>query len=265
VSLRRRSVLSAGLATLAIPASAQAPRDSAPSASDVAAWARYAARLDARSVDAGGGRFDPAAANRVLGLANAARDQARVASLAPDPELERAAAAHAADLAARGYVEHLSPEGFDPSHRLWLVGRTLIGSPSENIAFHQGGNAAPADLIAIWRRSPGHWRNLLRPDHSHAGFAVVRRNERAWLVGLFARPLAWLEMPLELRPQPLMLEAALASLPKELHARLAAPQGARAGEGRGVRQISVMRRANPARLDAIGGPIVLLDWNNKPN
>jgi hypothetical protein len=32
-----------------------------------------------------------------------------------------------------------------------------------------------------------------------------------------------------------------------------------------VRQISVMRRANPARFDAIGGPIVLLDWNNKPN
>lgn len=265
MSLPRRSVLAAGLATLAIPAWAQAPRDSAPSASDVAAWARYAARLDARSVDAGGGRFDSAAAKRVLDLANAARDQARVASLASDPELERAAAAHAADLAARGYVEHLSPEGFDPSHRLWLVGRTLIGSPSENIAFHRGGSAAPAGLIAIWRRSPEHWRNLLRPDHTHAGFAVVRRGDRAWLVGLFARPLAWLEIPLELRPQSLALEAALASLPKALHARLAPPQGARAGEGRGVRQISVMRRANPTHFLAIGGPIVLLDQISMPN
>jgi uncharacterized protein YkwD len=257
VSLRRRSVLSAGLATLAIPASAQAPRDSAPSASDVAAWARYAARLDARSVDAGGGRFDPAAANRVLGLANAARDQARVAPLAPDPELERAAAAHAADLAARGYVEHLSPEGFDPSHRLWLVGRTLIGSPSENIAFHRGGSAGPADLIAIWRRSPGHWRNLLRPDHSHAGFAVVRRNERVWLVGLFARPLAWLPAPLALRPTAPETATALASLPDELRARITSPQGARPGASGGALQITAMRDEGPGRLGAIGGPILL--------
>ena len=43
-----------------------------------------------------------------------------------------------AEWAARAYVEHLSPEGFDPSHRFWLLGRTTIGSPSENIAYHRG-------------------------------------------------------------------------------------------------------------------------------
>jgi uncharacterized protein YkwD len=253
--LDRRTLLAAGLTPW--PALAQTPRDTAPAASDVNAWAAYAARLEARLADAGGGRFDLAGRRRMLDLANAERRRAGVNALATDPELEQTAAAHAADLAARGYVEHLSPEGFDPSHRLWLVGRTMIGSPSENIAFHKGGTADPADLIAIWRRSPGHWRNLLRAQHSHAGFAVVRRDERVWLVGLFARPLAWLHPPLALRPTEPEIAAALAGLPDELRARIGSPQGARPGPSGGAHQITAMRVEGPGRFAAIGGPILL--------
>lgn len=253
--LDRRALLAAGLAPWS--ARAQTLRDTAPAASDVATWAVYAQRLETRAVDAGGGRFDPALARAALDLANAARANAGAGTLLPHAELQAAARAHAADLLQRRFLEHVSPEGFDPSHRLWLVGRTTIGSPSENIAFRRGPDLSAESLVASWRRSPGHWRNLLRPDHTNAGFAAVRRDDRAWLVGLFSRPLAQLGAPLALRPTETEIADALASIPDRLRPRLAPPQGSRPGSSGEVCQIAAMRIEAPGRFAEIGGPIIL--------
>jgi hypothetical protein len=178
-------------------------------------------------------------------------------------ELADTARAHAGDLAARGYFEHLSPEGFDPSHRFWLVGRTTIGSPSENIAYHRGddGPATPAQFLKRWRGSPGHWKNLLRPDHTHAAYGFVRGRDRAWLVGLYARPLANLAEPLPFRARGPELVRALRSLPDDLRPRLSTPQGSQLGKVEGpppVLQITAIRRTGePGAFDIIGGPIFL--------
>jgi uncharacterized protein YkwD len=260
VRLARRTLLAAGLGTLAGRAAAEQATDAAPPATDIAAWTAYEARLQSRMADAGGGRFDEAAARAALDITNRARGQAGAPPVAWQAELAQAAHAHAGDLARRGYVEHLSPEGFDPSHRLWLVGRTTVGSPSENIAYHRGARVNGAQLLERLRGSPGHWANLLRPTHTHAAYAFVTRGDRYWLVGLYARPLATLGEPLPFLAQGPDVRRALASLAPEQRPRLAVPQGSRLGNVAGappVMQITAIRPGGLGRFDVVGGPIFL--------
>lgn len=262
--LTRRGVLALGAASALVPGAALTDdlRSTAPPASDAAAWSGYETRLRARLADGGGGAFDLVGARALLGLTNEARAASGASPVNWQDELAETARAHAADLAARAYVEHLSPEGFDPSHRFWLLGRTTIGSPSENIAYHRGDGApaAPGQLLKIWRDSPGHWGNMLRPSHTHAGFGLVRTARRAWLVGLYAQPLAALPEPLPLRASATDLERALRSLPGGLRPRVSIPQGSRPGPLSGpspVMQVTAIRRVDVGAFDIIGGPILI--------
>ncbi|MBX3486252.1 CAP domain-containing protein, partial [Phenylobacterium sp.] len=177
-------------------------------------------------------------------------------------DLEKAARAHAGDLAARGYVEHLSPEGFDPSHRFWLLSRRVIGSPSENIGYHAGPGApvGAQHFMGQWRKSPGHWRNLLRAGHTHGAYAMVRGPHHAVLVGLYVNPVAELDEPLPFHARAPEIGRAIRSLPPEAGARLAVPQGSRLGKVEGappVMQLTALRLVAPGRVDVIGGPIFL--------
>lgn len=178
------------------------------------AWLSYEARLRTRVADAGGGAFQGASERELLTLTNAARADVGAAALTWNSELAKVARSHAADLAARGYVEHLSPEGFDPNHRVGLLARRMIGSASENIAYRRATQVPDAgDLMGIWRRSPPHWSNLLRPRYAQAGFGVVARGQRTYAVGLYARPDGALGAPL---PFKLSQEADLASALREV-------------------------------------------------
>jgi uncharacterized protein YkwD len=260
VRLARRTVLAAGLGALAGPALADEATDAAPAATDVEAWTDYEGRLRERRADAGGGRFDEAGARAAFELTNRVRVSGGAPPLVWHDELAAAARSHAGDLAGRGYVEHLSPEGFDPSHRLWLMGRTTIGSPSENIAYHRGAPVRAGQLMQRLKASAGHWRNLLRPTHTHAAYAFVTRGDRYWLVGLYARPLAALAEPLPFLAQGPQVRRALTSLPPEQRPRLAVPQGSRLGKvdgGLPVMQITAIRPTSGGRYDIVGGPIFL--------
>lgn len=268
---RRRAMVGAAALAAAPAGAAAAPatapevtivlaRDEAPPASDIDAWSVYEARLRLRGADAGGGRFDDEGARATLAAVNQARAGAGAAPLTWHDELALAARAHAGDLAHTGRVEHLSAEGFDPSHRLWLLGRTTVGSPTENLAYHRqkGPPAPPGALLAQWRRSPeGHWQNLVRPSHTHAAFALVRGSDQALLVGLFLRPVAALAAPLPWLAQGNDIAEALRGLDPGLAPRLAPPQGARpvtGAPGRRVMQISALRREDGGY---VGGPVFL--------
>ena len=165
-------------------------------------------------------------------------------------------------LAQRAYVEHLSPEGFDPSHRFWLLGRTTIGSPSENIAYHRGAGppASSAQLLQRWETSSGHWRNLLRASHTYAAYGVVRGRDRVWMVGLYAHPVATLPEPLPFHAHGPDIARALRGVPSEHRPRLSVPQGSRLGRVEGappVMQITAIRRVDTGAYDVVGGPIFL--------
>ncbi|WP_309644078.1 CAP domain-containing protein [Phenylobacterium sp.] len=189
--MARRTLLAGLTGLVATPVLAAGPAQS---------WLDYDSRLRGRLGDAGGGAFDPATERRIVLLTNAVRAERGVAACAWSDELALTARAHAADLAARAYVEHTSPEGFDPSHRVSVLARRMIGSASENIAYRRA--SAPttaADLMDVWRKSAPHWDNLLRPAHARIGIGVAVRGERTYAVGLYAHPDGELGAPVPFR------------------------------------------------------------------
>ena len=105
----------------------------------------------------------------MLARVNAARRSAGLPPLRRSPDLDRAAQEHARDLLARGYYEHVSPEGSTPLSRASAAGYTadLI---AENL--HQ--LTAPVEAVLDdWLRSPGHRRNLLDPGASDLGVGLA--------------------------------------------------------------------------------------------
>ena len=233
------------------------------------AWIAYEARLRERLADAGGGRFDSASERQILALTNTARAADGAGACRWNDELALTARAHAADLAQRDYVEHLTPEGFDPTHRMGVLARRMIGSASENIAYRRAPVAPSAqDLMGIWRSSESHWRNLLRPAHTHAGFGVAVRADRTYAVGLYANPDGNLAKPLPFRVEG---EADLASVlaqasprierfsltdPSDEAARLAVVQDAIGPRlSPGVYQLRPRRQVGERRYQILWGPI----------
>jgi uncharacterized protein YkwD len=104
-------------------------------------------------------------AAEVITLTNAQRAAAGLPPLAHDPILTAAAQAHSADMAARAFCSHTSPDGSEPWHRAAAAGsiRRAIG---ENIAC---GQRSPAEVVDGWMNSPGHRANILRPTFTHMG------------------------------------------------------------------------------------------------
>ncbi|MFE6157721.1 CAP domain-containing protein [Streptomyces sp. NPDC056486] len=104
-------------------------------------------------------------ASAVLRLTNAERTAAGLRPLAPDPLLTVAAQGHSADMVARAFYSHTSPDGGEPWHRASAAGSThrAIG---ENIAC---GQRTPAEVVDGWMNSPGHRANILKPSFTHLG------------------------------------------------------------------------------------------------
>jgi uncharacterized protein YkwD/stress response protein SCP2 len=101
----------------------------------------------------------------VVELTNRERARAGLRPLAADPLLATAARAHCADMVARRFYSHTSPEGSQPWDRAAAAGSTrrTIG---ENIAC---GQRSPAEVVEGWMNSPGHRANILKPAFTHLG------------------------------------------------------------------------------------------------
>ncbi|QQM45883.1 CAP domain-containing protein [Streptomyces liliifuscus] len=104
-------------------------------------------------------------AAEVVALTNAERAKAGLRPLAVDPLLTDAAQAHSADMVARAFYSHTSPDGSEPWHRAAAAGSTrrTIG---ENIAC---GQRSAAEVVQGWMDSPGHRANILKPAFTHIG------------------------------------------------------------------------------------------------
>lgn len=110
---------------------------------------------------------DPAEA--VLTLVNEARAAAATPCppLTVDPHLQLAAKAHTDDMAARGYMDHVTPEGQDPAARAQAAGYTGSGV-GENIA---QGYPDAASVMAGWMASEGHRKNIENCSYTVIGIA----------------------------------------------------------------------------------------------
>ncbi|MET9827713.1 CAP domain-containing protein [Streptomyces sp. NPDC006385] len=104
-------------------------------------------------------------ATEVVDLTNRERARAGLRPLAVDPALGTAAQDYSADMAARAFYSHTSPEGSRPWDRAAAAGSPMR-SIGENIAC---GQRSPAEVVEGWMNSPGHRANILKRDFTHIG------------------------------------------------------------------------------------------------
>lgn len=127
---------------------------------------------------------------------NAVRTAYGLGYVARDPGVDALAYSHAADMQARGYYSHDSPEGITPMGRGLAAGHACHRSDgsygiAENIAssytyssvvslwwlpkynWLDGEDGMAADLMDMWLTSPGHRQNILNPYHNSLGVGVA--------------------------------------------------------------------------------------------
>jgi uncharacterized protein YkwD len=146
----------------------------------VAVAAAFAAPSAALACD--GTTALPGAADRValeattICLVNEERANAGLEPLAAQRQLAAAAAAHGADMVARGYFAHVAPDGGTLLDRIVAAGwvpRAGDWTAGEDLAWGSGALASPERIVAAWMASPGHRANILRPEFDQIGMAVV--------------------------------------------------------------------------------------------
>ena len=127
---------------------------------------------------------DPAAERTLFLLTNQIRADHHLAPFTWDPALAIAAQKHALYLAAEpGPLEHQYPGEPDLLTRAAQAGASFH-AVSENLA---RGNTGPAALEKIWMATPIHRANLLDPQLTAIGIAVLNRDGVLFAVQDFSR------------------------------------------------------------------------------
>lgn len=104
----------------------------------------------------------------MLQLVNAERVKRGLRPLSYDSSLVKAARLHSADMLARGYFSHNTPEGTDPFQRLHQLD-IHYRYAGENLALAPTLWQAHEGLM----QSPGHKANILHPSYGRLGIAVL--------------------------------------------------------------------------------------------
>ena len=107
---------------------------------------------------------------------NRVRQHHGLEPVAPDRRLVHAAERHAADMAARDYFSHSSPDGAQAEQRVRPTGylaarRWWLG---EVLAWGAGPQRRPRAIVRAWMNSPMHRAVLLDGRYRDAGFGLVR-------------------------------------------------------------------------------------------
>lgn len=105
----------------------------------------------------------------VVDLVNDERATAGCPALTVDDWLTAAARAHSADMAARDYFSHTTPEGVAFSTRITNAGYRW-SSAGENIA---KGQRTPQEVMTAWMNSEGHRANILNCGFVNLGVGVA--------------------------------------------------------------------------------------------
>lgn len=123
-------------------------------------------------------------------LTNEARKAHGLGALAWDDVAYAAARKHALDMLERRFFDHVNPDGLGPADRMWAEG-VLEVEVGENLAFYEGYPAEHVAAVVVedWLNSPPHRKNLLKPEFTHLGLALVQQGDRIAVVQNFvARP-----------------------------------------------------------------------------
>jgi uncharacterized protein YkwD len=113
----------------------------------------------------------------MLKLVNKERAAAGLKPLAADPELTEVARQHSADMFARGYFAHVTPEGRDPFDRIRAANIRFVAA-GENLALAPTLQIAHTGLM----NSPGHRANILARDFGRVGIGILDGGIRGLMV-----------------------------------------------------------------------------------
>jgi len=114
---------------------------------------------------------------KMLVLINEERVTKGLKPLAPDPELTEVARQHSADMFARGYFAHDTPEGLDPFARMRAAG-VRYDAAGENLALAPTVEVAHTGLM----NSPGHRANILQKAFGRVGIGIMDGGVRGIMV-----------------------------------------------------------------------------------
>jgi uncharacterized protein YkwD len=113
----------------------------------------------------------------MLELVNRERRAANLKPLEADPELTEVARQHSADMFARGYFSHQTPENLDPFDRMRRAG-VRFQTAGENLALAPTVQIAHTGLM----NSPGHRANILRPEFGRVGIGIMDGGRRGLMI-----------------------------------------------------------------------------------
>lgn len=118
---------------------------------------------------------------QMLVAVNQYRTSQGLGALNLDPDLDSAAQAHAADMAARGVLSHTGSDGSSAGDRVLRVGYRYR-EYAENIA---QGQASVAETVQSWIDSPGHRANMLLPAVADLGVGFAEGQPTGRVPGRF--------------------------------------------------------------------------------
>jgi uncharacterized protein YkwD len=121
-------------------------------------------------------------------LTNKQRVSDGLSSLAWHEPLAKVARAHSADMLARDFFGHRSPDGAGPGERLARQGLKL-SAWAENLYELTNGPADPkavaASVFRGWMRSSGHRHNILGSRFRYIGIGAASRDDQVAVTQLF--------------------------------------------------------------------------------
>ncbi|MCX7782667.1 MAG: CAP domain-containing protein, partial [Meiothermus sp.] len=122
----------------------------------------------------------------VLQRTNQVRTERGLRPLQWDALAYKAALGHAQDMLRRNFFAHQNPDGLGAAERMRASG-VLEVTNGENLASFEGYPDAeiPQRSLTGWMNSPGHRANLLKPEFTHLGVALVREGRRVMVVQNF--------------------------------------------------------------------------------
>lgn len=116
-----------------------------------------------------------------ISAVNAERQLHNLPPYQVDEVLTAIARAHAQDMARRGYMDHVTPEGKSYSDRLAEVGLTSRWRGENIVLSVRPVDEAVQDALTWWLSSAPHRRNILHPHYTHIGVGVAQTPE-GWYV-----------------------------------------------------------------------------------
>jgi uncharacterized protein YkwD len=123
--------------------------------------------------------------SEVIAWVNAERAKMGLSKLKANSALDKAAEAHACDIAGRGKLDHKGANGSNVKQRAKAKGyqASVI---VENI--FKSGKTSAAAPTAYWRKSAGHWTNITNPAIQDVGMAIATDGASNYYVFVAADP-----------------------------------------------------------------------------